>query len=79
MPARTPAKGLAARVAREDRSIRGYLSAPAQQGGDGEEHYSHLFAQDRASVLAAMNQAVSRLHAYESTEPGPGGDENAAA
>jgi integrase len=41
--------------------------------------YGHLFAQDRASVLAAMNQAVSRLYAYESRESGPGGDEDAAA
>jgi integrase len=41
--------------------------------------YGHLFAQDRASVLIAMNQAVSRLYAYESHEPGSGGDEDAAA
>ena len=41
--------------------------------------YGHLFAQDRAPVLAAMNQAVSRLYAYESRESGPGGDEDAAA
>jgi integrase len=40
--------------------------------------YGHLFAQDRASVLAAMNQAVSRLYAYERREQGPGGDEDAA-
>jgi integrase len=30
--------------------------------------YGHLFAQDRADVLKAMNQAVSRLHAYEAPE-----------
>jgi integrase len=41
--------------------------------------YGHLFAQDRASVLEAMNQAVSRLYAYESRESGSGGDEDAAA
>jgi hypothetical protein len=41
--------------------------------------YGPLFAQDRASVLAAMNQAVSRLYAYESRESGPDGDEDAAA
>ena len=41
--------------------------------------YGHLFAQDRASVLIAMNQAVSRLYAYESNQPGPSGDEDAAA
>ncbi len=41
--------------------------------------YGHLFAQDHASVLDAINQAVSRLYAYESHEPGPGGDEDAAA
>jgi hypothetical protein len=34
----------------------------------------HLFAQDRADVLKAMNQAVSRLHAYEAPE----GQEEAA-
>jgi site-specific recombinase XerD len=32
--------------------------------------YGHLFAQDRSSILAAMNQAVSRLYAYESQELG---------
>jgi integrase len=32
--------------------------------------YGHLFAQDRADVLRAMNQAVSRLHAYEDPEAG---------
>jgi hypothetical protein len=26
--------------------------------------YGHLFAQDRALILDAMNQAVSRLYAY---------------
>jgi len=31
--------------------------------------YGHLFAQDRAAVLHALNQAVSRLHAYESKDP----------
>jgi integrase len=28
--------------------------------------YGHLFAQDRSAILDAMNQVVSRLHAYES-------------
>jgi integrase len=37
--------------------------------------YGHLFAQDQAEILGALNQAVSRLHAYES----PGGGEDAAA
>jgi integrase len=32
--------------------------------------YGHLFAQDRASILEALNQAVSRLYAYESPENG---------
>jgi len=32
--------------------------------------YGHLFAQDRALILDAMNQAVSRLYAYENQEPG---------
>jgi Phage integrase family len=30
--------------------------------------YGHLFAWDRSAVLDAMNQIVSRLHAYELTE-----------
>jgi hypothetical protein len=36
--------------------------------------YGHLFAQDRTAVLSALNQAVSRLHAYESDEPGTGAE-----
>ena len=33
--------------------------------------YGHLFAQDRASLLAALNQAVGRLCAYENSgDPG---------
>ena len=31
--------------------------------------YGHLFAQDRTSILDAMNQAVSRLYAYEDQAP----------
>jgi integrase len=31
--------------------------------------YGHLFAQDRAAILDALNQAVSRLHAYEGQQP----------
>jgi integrase len=34
--------------------------------------YGHLFAQDRAFILSAINQAVSRLHVHE------GGEEEAA-
>jgi integrase len=30
--------------------------------------YGHLFAQDQAFILKAINQAVSRLHAHESTD-----------
>jgi len=32
--------------------------------------YGHLFAQDRSAILDAMNQAVSRLYAYESADNG---------
>jgi integrase len=39
--------------------------------------YGHLFTQDRAFVLDAMNQAVSRLYAYE--EPGEGEGNDAVA
>jgi integrase len=35
--------------------------------------YGHLFAQNRASILDAMNQAVSRLYAYQSQEPSADG------
>jgi integrase len=41
--------------------------------------YGHLFAQDRASILDAMNQAVSRLYVYERQDPGADEDENAVA
>jgi integrase len=30
--------------------------------------YGHLFAQDRAFILKAINQAVSRLHVHEATD-----------
>jgi hypothetical protein len=30
--------------------------------------YGHLFAWDRSAVLDAINQAVSRLNAYELTD-----------
>jgi hypothetical protein len=32
--------------------------------------YGHLFAQDRALIVDAMNQAVSRLYAGANQEPG---------
>ena len=41
--------------------------------------YGHLFAQDRALILDAMNQAVSRLYAYENEEPGEGEGNDAVA
>jgi integrase len=41
--------------------------------------YGHLFAQDRAAVLDAMNLAVSRLHAYEDPDAASDGTEEAAA
>jgi len=41
--------------------------------------YGHLFAQDRAAILDAMNQAVSRLYVYESQESKAAGDGHAAA
>ena len=41
--------------------------------------YGHLFAQDRALILDAMNQAVSRLYAYENQQPGEAEGENAVA
>ena len=41
--------------------------------------YGHLFAQDRALILDAMNEAVSRLYAYENEEPGEGEGNDAVA
>ena len=41
--------------------------------------YGHLFAQDRALILDAMNQAVSRLYAYENEEPREDDGADAAA
>jgi hypothetical protein len=35
--------------------------------------------QDRALILDAMNQAVSRLYAYENKEPGEGEGNDAVA
>jgi hypothetical protein len=32
--------------------------------------YGHLFAQDRAAILKAMNQAVTRLYVQEDTDDG---------
>jgi integrase len=32
--------------------------------------YGQLFAQDRTAILDAVNQAVSRLHVYESADNG---------
>jgi hypothetical protein len=40
---------------------------------------AHLFAQDRALILDAMNQAVSRLYAYENQPPGEGEGNDSAA
>jgi integrase len=40
--------------------------------------YGHLFAQDRASILEAMNQAVTRLYVQEDTEDAGDGDSKAA-
>jgi integrase len=41
--------------------------------------YGHLFAQDRASILVALNEAVSRLYAYEATgHQGEGAEADAA-
>jgi hypothetical protein len=41
--------------------------------------YGHLFAQDRALILDTMNQAVSRLYAYENQAPGEGEGNDSAA
>ena len=37
----------------------------SQQDRGDQEHLRHLFASDHAEILGAMNQAVSRLYAYE--------------
>jgi len=41
--------------------------------------YGHLFAQDRALILDAMNQAVSRLYVYENEERGESDGNGAVA
>lgn len=41
--------------------------------------YGHLFTQDRASILEAMNRAVTRLYAYEGDELGTGEGDDAVA
>ena len=41
--------------------------------------YGHLFAQDRTAILDALNQAVSRLHAYETDEQHTRGAADAVA
>jgi integrase len=41
--------------------------------------YGHLFAQDQTAILDALNQAVSRLHAYETNEPHTHGATDAVA
>src|SRR5277367_2975561 len=41
--------------------------------------YGHLFAWDRAAILDAMNQVVSRLYAYDNEEPGEGEGNDAVA
>jgi hypothetical protein len=63
-----PAESHAEPVERTDELLG--LGTGKQQCRDDQEHiYGHLFAQDRASVLEAMNQAVSRLYAYEIQDP----------
>jgi hypothetical protein len=39
--------------------------------------YGHLFAQDRASILKAMNQAITRLYVQE--DGADGGNDSQAA
>jgi integrase len=41
--------------------------------------YEHLFAQDRIAILDALNQAVSRLQAYQNGEPATRGTAGAVA
>ena len=41
--------------------------------------YGHLWAQDQASILDAMNQAVSRLRVYDSQELKEGRGRHAVA
>jgi hypothetical protein len=41
--------------------------------------FGHLFAQDSSLILTAMNQAVSRLYAYENHDPSTGASDDAVA
>jgi integrase len=61
----------------------GIVSYTAQMGHSKIETtmniYGHLFAQDRALLLDAVNQAVSRLYAYENGELAEGEGNDAVA
>jgi hypothetical protein len=55
---------------RPRRRVRHPGSQPdgSQQDRNDQEHLWHLFAQDRAFILKAINQAVSRLYVHETTD-----------
>jgi hypothetical protein len=57
-------------------------SASGRSAADADDMLEHLWApvrQDRTAILDALNQAVSRLHAYETDEPHRRGATDAVA
>jgi hypothetical protein len=60
---------------RSDEGTRGFVARLRGPGGvfSGFQYPTpplHLFAQDRAAILRAMNQAVTRLYVQEDTDQG---------
>jgi hypothetical protein len=47
--------------------LRPLLVEQGRVGETTKNIYGHLFAQDRAFILKAINQAVSRLYVHEDT------------
>jgi hypothetical protein len=46
---------------------RGAVEQCLRWADDHQDIYGHIFAQDRTTILDAMNQAVSRLYATKTT------------
>jgi len=58
------------------RQARGRCAGRPRASGRGPHKRGSWTAQGQAAILDALNEAVSRLHAYE--EAGDGGDEEVA-
>ena len=69
LPGRVSGCGPACARAGLRRLSGGADAGPAAPQAPQAPQAPRLFAQDRALILDAMNQAVSRLYAYENEEP----------